>query len=336
MKNFIRKNLVFVVAIGFLLLGVLLGVFIPTVKLFRGATAINEIRSGQNNLINPLLECSMPETDFTELDPFQDKITLLASNLQSSGAVNSVSVYFQDLDNGPWFGVHPLATFSPASLLKLPLAIAYYKLSEGKDPQILQKTITYTGPNSDWPPITQDIAPAQTLVVGQTYTNEQLIERMLEYSDNVSYYLLFTNVDVNFLNNVYNDFGMQINGPGSADDSLVTVKDYSSFFRILFNASYLNQGDSEKLLSLLASSEYNQGLVAGVQVAHKFGERESTTDNSVQLSDCGIVYYPQHPYLLCISTKGTDINQQGGAIESLSSAVYNQVYNQYTNPNSGN
>ncbi len=141
-------------------------------------------------------------------------------------------------------------------------------------------------------------------------------------------------MDVNFLVDVYNDFDMQINGPGTQDDSKVNVKDYSSFFRILYNASYLNQTDSQKILGLLVNSEFLNGLVAGVpasvKVSHKFGERENSTGNTVQLSDCGIVYYPGHPYLLCISTKGTDINLQTQAIQKISASVYGQVDNQYS------
>jgi hypothetical protein len=56
---------------------------------------------------------------------------------------------------------------------------------------------------------------------------------------------------------------------------------------------------------------YNDGLKAGIpaniELAHKFGERGIIGMNGreqKQLHDCGIIYYPKHPYILCIMTRG--------------------------------
>jgi hypothetical protein len=40
------------------------------------------------------------------------------------------------------------------------------------------------------------------------------------------------------------------------------VIDYASFFRVLFNASYLNRKDSEKALALLTKVAFRDGLIA--------------------------------------------------------------------------
>jgi hypothetical protein len=60
-------------------------------------------------------------------------------------------------------------------------------------------------------------------------------------------------------------------------DNNIRVKDYATFFRVLFNSSYLNKKNSEWVLELLSTTEFNSGIVAGlspdIQVAHKFGER---------------------------------------------------------------
>lgn len=286
------------------------------------------IREGIGKYTNPLLECDQTQAEFVELKPFKDKISEAVSYLEQDREVPAVSVYFRDMNNGPWFGINSEATFSPASLLKLPLAVAYYKLNE-RTPGIMQKTITYKGPDSSWPAIIQTIPPKQSLQAGQVYSIEELIRRMLSYSDNLSYYILFSNIQPEDLQQVYSDFNLNLNGPGAADDSTVTVKGYSSFFRILYNASYLNQQDSEKVLSLLAGSDFNQGLADGVpanvSVAHKFGERELDGSPLDQIHDCGIVYYPTHPYLLCVMTQGLNIDKQISAIKQISSLVYQQV-----------
>ena len=45
----------------------------------------------------------------------------------------------------------------------------------------------------------------------------------------------------------------------------------------------------------------------------------------IELHDCGIVYHPQNPYIICIMTKGGDINSEKLQIQKISKAVYNGV-----------
>lgn len=48
----------------------------------------------------------------------------------AKGDIINLSVYFRNLTNGNWFGIEEKELFSPASLMKLPLLLAYYKLEE--------------------------------------------------------------------------------------------------------------------------------------------------------------------------------------------------------------
>ena len=104
----------------------------------------------------------------------------------------------------------------------------------------------------------------------------------------------------------------------------ISPKTYALFSVALYGSTYLNRFDSEKALELLAQVEYKDGLVAGVSnnvaVAHKFGEYGTTNDNQNfvrEFHDCGVVYYPNHPYLLCIMTKGSDINSLQRKLKSI-------------------
>ena len=75
---------------------------------------------------------------------------------------------------------------------------------------------------------------------------------------------------------------------------------------------------SEKALNLLSQAKYAEGLSGGIpqniKIAQKFGEHINLTKTmiqplSVELHNCGIVYLPNNPYILCIMTKGgTDEN----------------------------
>jgi beta-lactamase class A len=108
------------------------------------------------------------------------------------------------------------------------------------------------------------------------------------------------------------------------------VKTYSSFFRILYNGTYLSQDNSERLLTVLSRSAFSQGLSAGlpqdITVAHKFGEADSP-DGTKQLHDCGIVYKPRQPYLICVMTKGNNFPALAKVIGHISETVYNILKN---------
>ena len=47
-----------------------------------------------------------------------------------------------------------------------------------------------------------------------------------------------------------------------------------------------------------------------------------------QLHDCGIVYYSNHPYLLCVMTKDKTIENLADAIKDISHLVYEEINKQ--------
>lgn len=261
--------------------------------------------------------------------PFKDKIAAKISELEAKEGIKDVAVYFRDLNNGPWFGIDERTPFSPASLLKVPLAIAYFKLAES-EPEILKNQIIFEG-SAESSSVQQEISPKEALQINQAYEVEDLIFRMLAYSDNNSYELLIKNIDFEDLTRIYKDFGLSLKEIEKTEE-FVNLKNYSGFFRILFNASYLSQADSEKILNMLVQSDFKEGLVSGVpatmEVSHKFGERGSLGSDDFQFHDCGIVYFPKRPYLLCVMTKGSNIENQIDAISSVSSKVYSEIASQ--------
>lgn len=214
--------------------------------------------------------------------------------------------------------------FSPASLIKIPLAITYFKAAQN-NPELLQESIEATiSSNIE----KQSILPEVTLSPDQKYTIDELIRRMIVYSDNQAYNLLLNHIDNPLLVQTFTNLNIDISaGFSNPSGNIISVKSYAAFFRVLFNASYLNQEMSEKLLSLLSQVEYQNALVRGVNnpeitISHKFGERTFEATGEKQLHDCGIVYYPQKPYLICIMTRGQDFSKLSSAIAQLSQVIY--------------
>lgn len=201
--------------------------------------------------------------------------------------------------------------------------MAYYKLAE-TDPSLLQKTIEVDTTIPD----NQNIEPSITLEPKKSYTIDELIRRMIVYSDNEAYEILQKNIDNKLIVQAYTDLGIDISkGYSDPTGNILTVKDYASFFRILYNASYLDKASSQKALDLLTKVDYKDGLIKGINdpkvtIAHKFGERQFTETGEKQLHDCGIVYLPQKPFLICVMTRGSDFNKLSSAINQISSMIY--------------
>jgi beta-lactamase class A len=287
------------------------------------------IRSGHYRLINPLLDCeSYAEKDYGELNSFMHEVEALIQKRKKESSLTDAAVYFRDLNNGPWFGIKIDDQFSPVSLLKVPLMIAWLKHAESQ-PELLERRIEYKAPKEGVPP--QTIDPAVKIIPGQTYTADELIRRMIVYSDNQAANLLFRNMDQDWFLQTHKELGLTVPYTDKPVD-YITVKEYSSFFRILFNASYLSREMSEKALEVLSQSDFREGLVAGVpaevQIAHKFGERQD--GDIIQFHDCGIIYFPRRPYILNVMTRGRSPKDLKDTIAAISRLVYNQVEKEFS------
>lgn len=258
---------------------------------------------------------------------FRENLVGYIEDKKKIGSVSEGAVFFRDLRAGPTLGINELETYSPASLLKLPLALTYMNLEE-MYPGILKRTILYKG---DVPPAEQVFKPTVTIEENKPYTIEELIAHMLLYSDNEAYSVLFTFLEkipqgFEIYSQTYQDIGVL--GHKNPMDENLNVHSYAGIFRMLYNVSYLDASSSEKILSWLVQSEFKEGLMKKlpneVEVANKFGER--VFDSGIkQLHDCGIVYYPENPYVLCIMTKGSEWKDLSEVIATISEMVYKEV-----------
>lgn len=312
-------------------LGLLAGLLIQLRLSDEKSSSAVEIRQGGYRFTNPLLDCEVAgdAVEFVELQSFKHKVRTLIDRNTAKRDVSHVSVYFRDLNNGPWFGINAGEGFSPASLLKVPIMIAYLKLASS-DLSLLKREILYS--EGDEKNRSENIKAAKSIEPGRRYLVEDLLYMMIVHSDNNAMTLLAKNLDPRVLSDVYVDLGIDIPGAIKPED-FMSVKSFASFFRILFNASYLNREMSEKALNLLSQVNFKDGLVAGVPrgivVAHKFGERAYDSDQVKQMHDCGIVYYPEHPYLLCVMTRGRNFETLDDTIREISRLVYAEVDRQY-------
>jgi beta-lactamase class A len=259
---------------------------------------------------------------------FRGELSKYLDQEKASGRITDAAVYYRDIVRGPTFGLNEMADYSPASLLKLPVALTYMNLADDK-PEILDKTVVWHEDNF---PQTQHYQPQVTLRDGQTYTIRELLRNSLSYSDDKSHRALVAHLE-DFvpdgdaeIRQTFKELG--VSAPTSTDDQVLNVRSYASLFRVLYNSSYLTSKSSEQILSWLSDSQFKDGLAAGlpagIQVAHKFGEI-THTDGTNQLHDCGIIYFPENPYILCVMTKGGDWGDLEKVISTVSHMVYKEI-----------
>lgn len=288
------------------------------------------VRQNGYNYINPLLECEVEASQRTNLFSFKKRVADFIKEKIGNKEIMSASVYMRDLNNGPWFGINEKENFYPASLLKVPILMAYFKEAE-KNPRLLEEKVVFNK-HGESENLSQNFKPAESMVFGQSYPVSDLLRRMIVFSDNKALDLLSLKISGQALDRTYHDLGLSLPNIRTSDD-FMSVKDYASFFRILFNATYLNRDYSEKALEILSQSDFKGGIVAGVdkevKVAHKFGEREIVINGQQinQLHDCGIIYSQNFPYLLCVMTRGLDFEAMAGAIKNISRIVYTEMNN---------
>jgi beta-lactamase class A len=290
------------------------------------AMAGTTTRLGGYRYVRPLLECdvsaSPPRLHFERL---RGELSGVVARATSLGHLTHASIYLRDLNSTATLGINETEAFSPASLLKVPVMFMVFKASE-QDPGLLDRPVEYSVRAENT--LVQNIPPTTSLTLGQRYPMRQLVEQMIVESDNRAMEALGAHFSPGQYVKTYEELGLPSPTP-SQGDLPMTVEQYASFFRVLYNASYLGAESSERALALLARVRFVQGIVAGVPaqvtVAHKFGERRHETPEGrsvTQLHDCGVVYFPGQPYLLCVMTRGNEWPPLQAALGEISRVTW--------------
>lgn len=269
----------------------------------------------------PLLlsELTCPSSDY---DSLRNSLVSYIEKKKTEGVLQTASVYFKELGTNKWFDINGTTKYNPGSLMKVAILMTYLKLSE-KNPSLLEERYTLTEVMSERIDQLRTSAP---LVKGQSYTVKFLLEEMIANSDNDATNMLNQHINQEMFSRVMRDLGCST--PDISDPNYqMTVNEYNRYLRVLYNASYLNDDNSEWALTLLTRSNYKgalmKGIPSGVEVAHKFGERPY--ENGFNFHEGGIVYLKNKPYILVVMTRGKDNTKLPGVIGEISKMCYDQV-----------
>jgi beta-lactamase class A len=296
----------------------------------RGVAGYNSFRefSSEYDFIAPLLFVEIAEEEaFPAYGPLKQAVNAYVSKVKSGEKVEEMAVYYRNLNTSQWVGVNAEEKFSPASMLKVALLLAILRMSED-DPTLLSRKVVANGVE-EIVKQQQDYPPAHPMVSGRTYSVRELLEKLIIDSDNAANQTLYKVAEDARVMRVYDD--LKMHRPAEYDPGY-SAAEYSRLFRTLYNGTYLSRAQSEYALTLLSKAAFTAGMVAGVPegttVSHKFGIRTIINKNdthSRELHDCGIVYYPEHPYFLCVMTRGSDLPTLENVIAEASRIAWQEV-----------
>jgi beta-lactamase class A len=262
------------------------------------------------------------DCESSEMGGVKSKIETVINDFKRQGLLSNASVYLRSFNSAEWIAIDGDLKYSPGSLMKVPALMTFLKMSERK-PGLLDQKVVYDKPIPDGRNINFQ---SKSIELGKSYTIRELLQYMITYSDNKATLLLGKYLDVDIFKKLFDDLGLRAPEWNEVQFKL-SPKEYSLFFRLLYNASYLSRQDSEYCLELLNTCNFREGLVAGlpsnINVSHKFGE--AGYDNSPELSESGIIFMNNHPYLLTVMTNGNDMKKLPEAISKISAVVYDQM-----------
>lgn len=241
----------------------------------------------------------------------------LLSYRDSQGLDGRYSIYFEDLTTGAWVGIDEKEKFIPASLLKMPTLVAIMKKVEVGGIS-LDTTVVLTSDMIDYESGTLAYNGA-----GYAITVRELLKYMIRESDNTALWALNSLITTQEYVDARAAIGLPM--PKSTDEASVSPKEYANILRALYFSTYLRRTFSQLTLSMLAETNYDgqlqSGVPEGVKVAHKVGYYE----DGGNYHDCGIVYAPGKPYILCVMSKDSTLTEANAAIKGISSIVYKHV-----------
>lgn len=258
-----------------------------------------------NNLTHPLIMSDMNyESDC--MANLKSVATNIISEAKTNNIITDASVYFRNLESGEWFAINDETKYIPGSLFKLPVLMTYLKLSESK-PELLNSSINYDSKVYGIP--NQTYAVESKIKPGNVYLIKMLLEEMAINSDNNATMLLNSFLDQPLLDKIFKDLEIPIPDMHNMNYA-ISAKDYSKLLRVLYNASYLNNTNSEYALQILTKSPFKAGIVknldSNTKCSHKFGEFGNGKGGG-QLHESGIVFLTEKPYLITVMTKGDNI-----------------------------
>lgn len=242
----------------------------------------------QYPLLDPMRFFAEPRDLLTTVQPIREELR----SVFEKESLDSTSLYFEYINTGANISINPDVRILPASLIKVPLAMAVMKKIEKWDWKLYNQLIlTKEDRDNEWWEVYK-------YAIGTPITIEELIREMLLNSDNTAYRILYRNLSMDEVKDVFVALGLE---DFFDQEWKITAKEYTRLVRSLYTSNYLSPEHSHFLLDILSRTDYDdylwQSIPDQVLFAHKIWENESKT----VILDAGLVYIGNRVYLISMA-----------------------------------
>jgi len=270
------------------------------------------ISSTGNEFLDPAHKFYDKKDLIVDIQPLRDELNNIGEKDKD------LSVYFEFLSTGANISINKEAEYFPASLLKLPVAMAVAKKIEKGDWKWSNELVLMSS-DKDY-----KFGDLYEQEIGTKFTIESLVEKVLAESDNTANNILMRNLDPEEFFEVYRYLGL---GDFFSSEGKISAKNYSVIWRSLYTSSYLTEENSQKIISILTRSPFKEYLESGLPNGITFSHKIGINNEQEVYMDAGIVYAANRPYLLVVMTKTQDIEKAKKIMGEISKKTYDYIAN---------
>jgi len=243
----------------------------------------------------------------------------LAARLPAPSALDVL-----DLSTGYQAGFNASASMPAASTIKIPVMVEVFRQMEGGRFD-LQHGVTLRSADKDYG--SGDLCDAP---VGSSYSVADLVEKMIDVSDNTATNMLIRLVGRRNINRSMNELGLErtrladdirTGGWQVRRELRTSPSDLVHLLALMAQRRLIDEWSSNAMIAVLEQDQFNtllpEPLPDDVPIAHKTGSFFDT------LNDAGIVYASGAPYVIAVMTTALPSQDLGRVfIHSISRLAY--------------
>lgn len=249
----------------------------------------------------------------------------LLTSLQNTK--HGIGISFIDLKSGIHVGINNKYKFRAASVIKVPIMAAVYKMAD-ENKLNLNTKLTYNACDK-----LKGSGILQWQKPGKSYTIRNLVGLMISYSDNIATKMLIDYLGLPEIKKQLASFEAHntvvvddtcLNEDPSPDMNLTTPDDISHLLKLIYGSNIFSKQSRHEMMSALLKQKYTfgipRGVPKGIVVANKTGNIDFV------LNDAGIVFSPNGEFILAIFTYGYPKKRDARVlINKITEIVYKSV-----------
>jgi beta-lactamase class A len=259
--------------------------------------------AGDNLRSMPLI-CALPKPQGIRINPDDWQSLAKAVSIRANRFGGTVGYVIKDFRSGQVASSGADQVFPSASLIKFPILCAAFQAAE-EGRFSLSAPITLQRGDRKGGSGTLKFSP-----IGTVYTNRELLEAMIDHSDNTAAGLIVEQLGYDYLQKTFIALGLQdtiIRPEGFTltsrrvhEDNMTSPRDMAFLLEKIYKRELVSADASDQMLDIMKHQHLRDRLPKflpnGWEIAHKTGLLRRACH------DVGIVFSPKGDYMICVLT----------------------------------